>query len=115
MKKYIIKPEFINLYGADANAYTVLTDSDVEMFAGEWGKPVEELYNQLIEDDSDKKCWSVMCRIPGKHNWEELNSLIEFETGCSEPYCETEEDYTRAVNQGWITYDGYYTTAWVDD
>ena len=31
MKKYIIKPEFIDYYCPDADAYTALTEDDVEL------------------------------------------------------------------------------------
>ena len=113
MKTYIIKPEFMDLYGADANPMTVLTEEEVEQLAGEWEKDVEELKGQLIEER--KTAFRPIHRFPGNPDWEALNELIRFDSGCEEDYCETEEDYRRAVHDGFIGFDGYYTTVYVDD
>lgn len=113
MKRYIIKPEFIDLFGSDANAYTVLTEDDVENFAREWEKPASEIEDQLIE--LRKTGYTALYRFSGKPGWQELNELIRFESGVQEDYCETETDYRRAVRDGFITYDGYYTTVWADE
>lgn len=61
-----------------------------------------------------KTGWHVIHRFPGRHDWQELNELIRFDSGVEEPYCETEEDYKRAVKEGWIEYDGENTLVWCD-
>ena len=59
--------------------------------------------------------WRVAHIFEGKHDWKELNELIQFDSGVQEPYCESEEDYVRAVRDGFIKFDGNRTTVWVDD
>lgn len=44
---YTIKPEYIDLYGADATEETILNREQIESFASEWEKPVDELIEQL--------------------------------------------------------------------
>jgi len=61
-----------------------------------------------------KAGWHVVHRFPGEHTWQELNELIRFDSGVQEPYCETEEDYLKAVRDGWIRFDGKETTVWCD-
>ena len=113
MKTYIIKPQYIHLYGEEANQYTVLTDNDIKYFSDDWNRPEEELYMQLIEYNATGKAWNVLCRLEGQYmDYETLNAAIERETGC--PYLESEEDYKQAIKEGFITYDGYYTTIWID-
>ena len=43
--KYTVKPEFADLWGETTN--DVITEDDLEMIAGGWEKPVEELLDQL--------------------------------------------------------------------
>ena len=114
MKHYIIKPEFLHLYGEDATPTTVLDEDDVREFANEFGKGEAELIDQLIE--IRKTAWTPVNRFAGNPTWQELNKLIAFDSGVDDlHYCESEEDYKQAVKEGWITYDGYYTTVWRDD
>ena len=116
MKKYIIKPEFIDYYGPDANAYTVLTEDDVERIAEDWEKPVEEVLEQLIEDDSDKHAWRLLYRFAGNRmTREQINRLISLECGDPEEFFKTDEDYKKAIDDGFVKWDWYYTTVWVDD
>lgn len=116
MKKYIIKPEFIEHYGPEANAYTVLTEDDVERLAEDWEKPVEEILDQLIEDDSDSHAFRLVYRIPGSRmTREQLNRLIALECGDPEDFFPTEEDYKTAVREGFVKWDNFYTTIWADD
>ncbi len=61
-----------------------------------------------------KTGWHIIHRFPGRHDWTELNNLIRFDSGVDEPYCETEEDYQRAVKEGWIEFDGTDTIVWAD-
>ena len=49
MKKYTIKPEYLPLWGEDADENTIITQDDIERFAADWEKPVEELLDQLEE------------------------------------------------------------------
>lgn len=49
MKIYTIKPEYIDLYGAEANESTILTEDDVERLAEDWEMNVDEVKGQLIE------------------------------------------------------------------
>ena len=113
MKTYIIKPEFIDLYGDEANAMTVLTEDDVRNLASDWEKEEDELLDQLIE--LQPSGYRAIHRFPGNPDWQKLNELIRFDSGCDEDYCETEADYQQAVRNGFIKYDGYYTTIYVDD
>lgn len=116
MKKYIIKPEFIDYYGPEANAYTVLTEDDVERIAEDWEKTVEDVLEQLIEDDSDKHAWKLLYRIPGyKMSRERINQRISFESGDPDDFFATDDDYKRAIADGFVKWDCYYTTIWVDD
>ena len=55
MKMYTIKPEYLPLWGEDADENTIITQDDVERFAADWEKPVEELLEQLEEDTSSHK------------------------------------------------------------
>lgn len=114
MKTYTIKPEFLHLYGKDANPMTVLTESDVENFAQEWEMDEFDIRQQLIENDP-KPAFRPVHRFIGKPGWQELNDLIREDSGCDEDYCETENDYKQGVREGFIKYDGYYTTVFVDD
>lgn len=58
--------------------------------------------------------WHIIHKFPGQHDWQELNELIRFDSGVDELYCETEEDYQKAVRDGWIEYDGENTLVWCD-
>lgn len=113
MKTYIIKPDYIENFGNDANSMTVLTEDDVERLAEDWEMDVDELKGQLIEQE--RHAFRPIHRFAGRQDWQKLNELIEFDSGVEEPMYETEEDYKRAVRDGFVTYDGYYTTIWVDD
>ena len=112
MKTYIIKPEYLDRFGADANPMIVLTDSDIERFAADWEMSEDDLRDQLIEQKPTG--WTAIHRFVGKPGWQELNDLIREDSGVQEDYCETENDYKQAVLEGFIKYDGYYTTIWED-
>jgi len=45
--KYTIKPEYLTLWGEDANEETMLTEDDIEMIARGWDKDVEDVIDQL--------------------------------------------------------------------
>jgi len=49
MKRYTIKPEFLNLWGEDVTEETVIDTAEVKRLAQEWEKPVDELLEQLEE------------------------------------------------------------------
>lgn len=51
MKRYTIKPDFLSLWGEDCTKETVITGDEVARLSVEWGKPVEDLLEQLIEID----------------------------------------------------------------
>ena len=59
--------------------------------------------------------WHIIHRFNGNPGWQELNELIRFDSGVEEPYCETEEDYLKAVKDGFIKFDGKDTTIWSDE
>ena len=63
---------------------------------------------------TNRNGWHIIHRFHGQHTWQELNDLIRFDSGVSEPYCETEEDYNKAVKEGWIEFDGKDTIIWCD-
>ena len=113
MKTYIIKPEYLELYGPEATAMTELTDDDIRQLAADWEKDEDEIRSQLIEVLPSG--YRAIHRFAGNPNWSTLNDLIRFDSGCEEDYCETENDYRQAVHDGFIRFDGYYTTVYVDD
>ena len=49
MKKYIVKPEYLPLWGDDADENTIITQDDVERFAADWGVSFDGLMKQLEE------------------------------------------------------------------
>ena len=49
MKQYTIKPEYMPLWGEDADENTIITQDDVERFAADWEISVENLLKQLEE------------------------------------------------------------------
>ena len=49
MKKYTVKPEYLPLWGAYADENTIISQDDIERFASDWEKPVEEILDQLEE------------------------------------------------------------------
>lgn len=63
---------------------------------------------------TNRNGWHIIHKFPGNHAWQELNDLIRFDSGVEEPYCETEEDYSKAVSEGWIEFDGKDTIIWCD-
>lgn len=116
MKKYIIKPEFIDMFGSDANAYTVITEEEVGLYASDFGKTVDEVMEMLIEDDSDKHAWRLLYRFPGNRmTREQINSLISFDSGDPDDFFATDDDYKKAIEEGFVKWDWYYTTVWADD
>lgn len=117
MKKFIIKPEYLETFGPEANAYTVITEDDIERLASEWEMDPDEIWAMLIEDDSAKHCYKVLYRLPcekANYNWENLNRLIQFDSGDPEPFFESEADFESSIREGFVTYDGYYATIWED-
>ena len=48
-KRYRIKPEFIDLWGSDANEESVVTESDIERLAVDWDMTPEQIREQLEE------------------------------------------------------------------
>ena len=116
MKKYIIKPEFIDKFGSDANAYTVIAEEDVELYASDFGKTADDVKEMLIEDDSDKHAWRLLYRFPGNRmSREQINRLISFESGDPDDFFASDDDYKKAIEDGFVKWDWYYTTVWVDD
>ena len=49
MKHYTIKPEYLTMWGENCTEETIIDSAEVERLAEEWGKPVEELLEQLTE------------------------------------------------------------------
>ena len=49
MATYKIKPEYMDVWGEDANEDTVLTDEDLEMITRGWGMTPDDVMDQLIE------------------------------------------------------------------
>lgn len=45
---YTIKPEYLNLWGEDATEETIIDAAEIERLSEEWGKPIEELMDQLV-------------------------------------------------------------------
>ena len=116
MKKFIIKPDYIHLFGDHANAYTVITEDEVVRLSRDWETPVDEILEQLIEDDSDNHAWRLIYRLPGcGMTREQINQLISFDNGDPDEFFPTDEDYQAAIRDGFVKTDGYYTTVWADD
>jgi hypothetical protein len=112
MKTYIIKPEYLAQFGSEAKPMTVLTDSDIERLAADWEMSEDDLRDQLIEQEPTT--WTAIHRFVGKPDWQELNDLIREDSGVQEDFFETEEDYKKAVHDGFVKYDWYYTTIYED-
>ena len=49
MKNYTVKPEYLPLWGDDADENTIITQDDVERFAADWGVSFDGLMKQLEE------------------------------------------------------------------
>lgn len=115
MKKYIIKPEFIDLFGSEANAYTTIDENIISDLADYFDMAEEQVLDMLIEDDSDKHAWKLLYRFSGdRMTREQLNKLISFENGDNEDFFATKEDYIKAVEDEFVKWDCYYTTVWID-
>ena len=112
MKKYIVKPEFIDLYGSDATPFTEYTDADIDYLADEWSMPRDSILEQLIELKPSTR--TPLYRFAGKHSWQEVNELVKFNDGLDEPMFLDEDDYNQAVKEGFVGFDGYYTTIYED-
>ena len=52
LTRYTIRPEYLSLWGEDCTEDTVIDSAEVERLAAEWGKPVDELLEQLTEVDA---------------------------------------------------------------
>ena len=118
MKTYNIKPEFLEYFGSEANAYTVLTEDDIRTLSFEFEMEENEIIDMLIENDTQKHCYNVLYRFPyeKKHSsWKDINRFIAFDSGDPVPFFETEDDYNTAIKDGFVTHDMYYITIWVDD
>lgn len=116
MKKYIIKPESIEFFGPDASPYTVITEEEVERIAQDWEKTTDEVLEHLIEDDSDQHAWRVLYRFPGNRmSREQINKCISFDSGDPEEFFKTDDEYRKAIDDGFVKWDWYYTTVWIDD
>ena len=112
MKRYIIKPEYIDFFGSDANAYTVITEYDIPLCAAEFEKSVDDVLDMLIELKQDGR--EVLYRFDCKPSRERLNDLISFESGDSDDFFPTDEDYKKAVETCKVVWDCYYTTVYAD-
>jgi hypothetical protein len=113
MKTYIIKPEYLNLYGSDANPMTTLSENDITNFAEEWNIDEYDIRQQLIE--LPYTGYTAIHRFVGKPDYNELNKLIAFDSGNTEPFFENETEYNSAIKNGFVKYDGYYTTIYADE
>lgn len=112
MKTYTVKPEYLQAW--QAYPMDIITEEDIERFSNDWDKSVPELKAQLIENTY--KCYTPIHRFVGNPGWQELNDLIDFdEGGANEPYFKSEEDYKQGIKDGFVKYDGYYTTIFADD
>lgn len=49
MKRYTVKEEYIDLWGSNVYADTVIREDEVERLAVAWETPIEELLEQLTE------------------------------------------------------------------
>ena len=48
-KRYKIKPEYLDLWGSEANEDSVVTESDIERLAVDWDMTPEQIREQLEE------------------------------------------------------------------
>lgn len=62
-----------------------------------------------------KNGYTLVCRIPGQHTWQELNELYKAETGLDFDVFESEADYQKALREGFVEFDGKDTTFWADE
>lgn len=56
-KTYRIKPEYIDLWGSDANEDTLLTEDLLERIAEVWEVPMEKLLEQLYPNTPEEVQW----------------------------------------------------------
>lgn len=62
-----------------------------------------------------KSGWNELLRFPGRHtDWQEINRLIEQETGDTELCFEDEDAYRQSVREGWITIEDGDTVLWCE-
>lgn len=52
MKYYHIRPEYLSVWGENTDENTTVSAAEVEELSRQWGKPVPELLDQLIEIDA---------------------------------------------------------------
>lgn len=110
MKTYIVKPEYLDKW--QANAMTIVTEDDIDRLAEEWEMDEFDLRQQLIEQG--KSGFTARHRFAGRKTWEELNRLISQEDGNDEPFFPDEKAYQQGVREGFVKFDGYYTTIYTD-
>lgn len=119
MKHYIIKPEFIDMFGSIANAYTVITEDDIRTWSKDFSVSEDSILSMLIEDRTDPNGYHVLYRFSYDKktdiNAEHLNKLIAFESGDPVPFFESQQDFEKAVKDGFVTWDSYYITVWIDE
>ena len=111
MKTYIVKPEYLDKW--QANSMTIITEDDIDRLAEEWEMDEYDLRQQLIEQE--KTGFTARYRYAGKPDWQELNELIRHDDGIEEPFFEDEDAYKLGVREGFVRYDGYYTTIYFDE
>lgn len=115
-KKYIIKPEYMDNFGSEANAYTIIQEDDIRAYSEDFNMSEEEILDMLIEDDSDKHAFKLLYRFPGNRmSREQINDLISFDSGDPEEFFKTDYDYKKAIEDGFVKWDWYYTTVWIDE
>ena len=68
-----------------------------------------------LNKEGHNMAWRIAHTFPGVYTWQELNEMIRFDSGVQEPYFANEEDYIKAVKDGWVRFDDNKTTIYIDD
>ena len=100
MKTYRIMPEYLTLWGEDTTEDTVITTEEIERLAAEWGKPVEELMDQLTENEEEDH---TMKRISIDNGANYITPEEAVQSGLWDVIVNFMDDETREA----VAYEGY--------
>ena len=100
MKTYHIMPEYLTLWGEDTTEDTVITTEEIERLAAEWGKPVEELMDQLTENEEEDP---TMKRISIDNGANYITPEEAVQSGLWDAIVNFMDDDTREA----VAYEGY--------
>lgn len=132
MKKYTIKPEYLDLWGSEADENTVITEEDVARFAHDWETSEDELKSQLIpvRANSEQPAQKIImkedhamnriaiCTI--NHNTEDTRLTVSYDPAQKAIYSDTPDEINTPIAENLSTIEAaedmckmlYSTPAW---